>query len=320
VLLEEFPTWLFTGAAIVFGLCWGSFLNVVIYRLPRGLSLSRPGSRCPSCETPIAPYDNVPVLGWLLLRGRSRCCKTKISIRYPAVELLGGLLAGAIFEMRLHPHAHELLLGEALLLFSFYLALGLGLIALALIDLEHMILPDSITWGGALLGLLSSPFRPEVSPEGALLGGAVGFFGIWFPFIWLHEKLRGFPGMGLGDAKLMTLAGTWFGPLGALLTLFLGAFQGTLFALITLGVKGEIEEPEGVRKQREELLAAIDAAHGQEKEDLLREYEADPLAKPPEERKGGAHIAFGPFLALALVELLLLHDLLFLWLRELFVS
>src|SRR5690606_33732992 len=114
-------------------------------------------------------------------------------------------------------------------------------------DLEHMILPDSITWGGAILGLLSSPFRPEVSPEIAFVGGAVGFVGIWFPFIWLHEKLRGFPGMGLGDAKLMVLAGTWFGPVGALLTLFLGAFQGTLFALVTLGLKGEIEEPEGVR-------------------------------------------------------------------------
>ncbi len=313
--LDELPKWFVTTTAVILGLNCGSFLNVVIYRLPRDLSLVHPGSRCPGCDTPIAPYDNIPVLGWLLLRGRSRCCKTKISLRYPSIELLGGLMAWCILEARLYPRAHEITLGEGGLLFALYLIAALGLLAAAMIDLEHMILPDSITWGGAALGLLSSPFRPEVDPGGAFLGGALGFLGIWFPFIWLHKKLRGFDGMGLGDAKLMTLAGTWFGPWGVLLTLFAGSVQGTLFAVASLAIKGEIEEPEGVKQQREELLAAIEAAEGKEKELLLKEYEDDPLARPPEEQEGGPRIAFGPFLALALIEQLLFHDVILAWMR-----
>lgn len=313
--LEELPTWLVTTTAVILGLNCGSFLNVVIYRLPRGMSLVHPGSRCPGCGTPIAPYDNIPVFGWLFLRGKSRCCKTKISPRYPAIELIGGLFAWCILVTRLYPRAHELTVGEGAFLFWLYLVAGLGLLAAAMIDLEHMILPDSITWGGAILGLLSSPFRPEVDPSSAFLGGALGFFGIWFPFIWLHKKLRGFEGMGLGDAKLMTLAGTWFGPWGVLLTLFGGSIQGTVFALGSLALKGEIEEPEGVKQQRRELVAAIEAAEGKEKELLQKEYDEDPLAKPPEEREGGPRIAFGPFLALALIEQLLFHDVLVAWMR-----
>lgn len=315
MLLEELPKWLVTTTAVILGLNCGSFLNVVIYRLPRGLSLVYPGSRCPGCGTPIAPYDNIPVFGWLFLGGKSRCCKTKVSPRYPIIELLGGLFAWCILEARLYPRADELTVGEGAFLFALYLVAGLGLLAAAMIDLEHMILPDSITWGGAVLGLLSSPFRPEVTPTDAFLGGALGYFGIWFPFIWLHRKLRGFDGMGLGDAKLMTLAGTWFGPWGVLLTLFGGSIQGTIFALSSLAIKGEIEEPEGVKQQRQELLSAIEAAHGEEKQLLQKEYDEDPLAKPPEEREGGPRIAFGPFLALALMEQLLFHDVLVAWMR-----
>lgn len=313
MFVDDLPAWFVVITAVLLGLTCGSFLNVVIYRLPRGMSLSRPASHCTTCKRPIAPYHNVPVLGWLFLRGRSACCREKISPRYPAVELIGGLLAWAIVVTRIAPQGHELLVGEAAGLFVLYLVLALGLLAAALIDLEHMILPDSLTWGGAILGLLSSPFRPEVSPELAFLGAALGFFGIWFPFIWLHEKLRGFPGMGLGDAKLMTLAGTWFGPFGVLFTLFVGAFQGTIVALTSLAVKGKIEEPAEVTRQREELIAALAEAKGAEKEALQREYDEDPLAKPPEEQEGGPRIAFGPFLALALIEQLLFHDLIKSW-------
>jgi leader peptidase (prepilin peptidase)/N-methyltransferase len=314
VLLSELPDWFVITTAVLLGLNCGSFLNVVIYRLPRGMSLSRPGSHCTTCKKPIAPYDNIPVLGWVFLRGKSRCCKERISPRYPAVELLGGLVAWAIIVMRIEPRAYELSVGEGAGLFVLYLTVALGLLAAALIDLEHMILPDSITWGGAVLGLLSSPFRPEVDPSAAFLGAAIGFVGIWFPFIWLHEKVRGFAGMGLGDAKLMTLAGCWFGPFGTLLTLFGGALQGTVFALASFAIKGEIEEPEEVRKQREELVAAIEAAEGAEKRALQKEFDADPLAKPPEEQEGGPRIAFGPFLALALLEQLIFFDLIEVWL------
>jgi leader peptidase (prepilin peptidase)/N-methyltransferase len=318
VFFDELPQWFVIVTATFLGLNFGSFLNVVIHRLPRGESLVHPGSHCPGCGTPIAPYDNIPVLTFLILRGRSRCCKTKISLRYPAVELLGGLLAWSIVVTRLEPHEHELYVAEAGLLFALYLGLSLALLAAALIDLDHMILPDSITWGGAIIGLLSSPFRPDVSVEMSFVGGMVGFVGIWFPFIWLHEKLRGFPGMGLGDAKMGVLAGTWFGPLGVVLTLFAGAIQGTIFALISLMARGKIEEPESVQAQREELLRAIELAEGKEKEELLAEYDADPLAKPPDGSLGGARIAFGPFLALALVEQVLFFDTIDAWVRATF--
>jgi len=308
LFLDLLPNPLVLGLGVVFGLLCGSFLNVVIYRLPRGLSLVYPGSQCPHCGKKIAPYDNVPVLAYLWLRGRSRCCRQKISARYPLVELLGGLAGGAVVVMKLLPYRHDLSLLHAGGLFWLYLTLALGLIAAAAIDLEHMILPDSLTWGGMMLGLLSSPLRSEVSVTESALGAALGFVGLWFPFIWLHDKLRGFPGMGLGDAKLMALAGAWFGPWGALLTLFGGALQGTVMTLITLLFHGKISEPVAVTAQRQELLAAIESAEGEEKVALLEELHADPLGLPPEEAPGGARVAFGPFLVLTLLELLFFYE------------
>src|SRR5580704_4091645 len=97
--LYDVPTWFLRTLAVVFGLLWGSFLNVVIYRVPREMSVVRPASHCGSCEKPINAYDNIPVLSWLLLRGRARCCGAKISARYPLVEILGGALSVAIFEV-----------------------------------------------------------------------------------------------------------------------------------------------------------------------------------------------------------------------------
>ncbi len=308
MFLNELPRWFVLLTAVSLGLCLGSFLNVVIYRLPRGMSLSHPGSRCPTCDKPIAPYDNIPVFGWLLLRGKSRCCKNPISARYPFIELIGGLLAWAIIVARVDPAWNDLTLLEAGLTFVLYLTLGLGLLALAAIDLEHMILPDSLTWGGAILGFISSPIRPEVTLLESGLGAVIGLVGIWFPFIWLHEKLRGFPGMGLGDAKLAALAGAWFGPWGVLLTLFGASVQGTFAAGITLLTKGKIEEPRAVTEQREELRLAIDAAEGDERAELEKELAEDPLGMDPEDAPGGARIAFGPFLALTILELALFYQ------------
>jgi leader peptidase (prepilin peptidase) / N-methyltransferase len=308
VFLDELPRWFFLLTAVSLGLCLGSFLNVVIYRLPRGMSLSHPGSCCPTCDKPIAAYDNVPVLGWLLLRGKSRCCKNPISARYPFIELVGGLLAWAIVVAHLEPNWHELTLVKASLLFALYLSLGLALLALAAIDLEHMILPDSLTWGGTIIGIISAPWRPEVSLLESGLGAVLGLVGIWFPFIWLHEKLRGFPGMGLGDAKLAALAGAWFGPLGVLFTLFGASIQGTLVAGITLLTRGKIEEPHAVTQQRQELRDAIEHAEGDDKAWLEKQLADDPLGMDPEDAPGGPRIAFGPFLALTIFELSLFFE------------
>lgn len=301
--MDDFPAWLLLGTAAALGACLGSFLNVVVYRLPRDMSLSHPPSTCPGCGKRIAAYDNVPVLGWLWLRGRARCCRTKISVRYPLVELGGAILAVLITESRvLVPGAD---IGAAALSFWLYLTLALGLVALALIDLEFMILPDSLTLGGAALGFASSFVRSDITPIASAAGAVIGFLAIWLPFIWGYEKLRGQPGMGLGDAKLLALAGAWFGWVGIVFTLFAGALQGTLAAIATIAIKGKVEEPEAVTREREELLTAIEAAEGEERAELERILAEDPVGAPPEDGLLQARMPFGPFLALALLELTL---------------
>jgi leader peptidase (prepilin peptidase)/N-methyltransferase len=315
--MSELPHWFVLTLCVGLGLLFGSFLNVVIYRLPREESVSFPGSRCPACQTPIKPYDNIPVLSWLVLRGRARCCGASIPPRYPVVELLGGLLAWGVLEMRIFPFETELSVAHGLGLFAAYLALGLGLLAAAAIDLEHMFLPDPITLGGAVLGLATVPLRHGMDFPEAIGATVLGFVVVWFPFIWLYEKVRGFPGMGLGDAKLLALSGAWFGWFGVVFVLFAGALQGTLVAMTVLLTKGKLEEPEAVREERRAWQEAIEAAEGAEREALERELAADPIGHEPGEGLGQARLAFGPFLVLACLELLLFQEPLQTWLTQL---
>ena len=305
--LDDLPGPFIAAIAVALGLSFGSFLNVVIYRLPRGESLSHPPSRCPGCGKGIRIYDNIPVLGWLLLRGRARCCKIRISARYPLIEALGGLIAWAIVRAIIFELPGETPWWKVVLLFASYLALSLGLLAAAVIDLEHMYLPDPITLGGALLGLLSVPLRGGTF-QGALLGAALGFLLVWLPFDFLYGKLRGLPGMGLGDAKLVMLAGAWFGWQGALFALLGGAVQATVVALAVYLARGRIDEPEAVIRERRELQALLESSSGEARAELEREIARDPLAFEPEAGLGKARLAFGPFLALATVEYLLFGE------------
>ena len=222
---------IFGGLVFAFGLIFGSFLNVCIYRMPRGLSVVRPRSACPKCGKPIAAYDNVPVLSWLWLRGRCRHCRTRITPRYMAVELLLGLLFLACY-------AKFGLQAETLkwCIFSFLLT---GLI---FTDAETHILPDKLTLSGLALGLAWSLWvavpgplgffygqgtlsAPLLSLADALIGAAVGAGFIWGTAA-LYLRLRGAEGMGMGDVKLMAMVGAFIGaPL-------------TLFVLITASVLG----------------------------------------------------------------------------------
>lgn len=316
VLFSDFPEGPLIGILVAVGLCFGSFLNVVIYRVPRGMSVIYPPSACPHCGARIRALDNLPVLGWLILRGKARCCGAPIAVRYPLVEALGGLLAGAIFATRLSVLPPETSFGIGLLYFGFCLALGLGLIALTFIDLEFMILPDVFTYGGAVLGVIwSFTFGAPPLIE-SVAGLALGFLVVWFPFIWLHEKLRGFPGMGLGDAKLLMVAGAFFGWFGVFFALFAAAVQGTATTLLLRAFSISMGEPEAVQRELEELKEAIETAEGEEKLELMRELEQDPLGREAEPGFGGARIAFGPFLALATLELLLFEPVL----RDFFLS
>jgi leader peptidase (prepilin peptidase) / N-methyltransferase len=222
--------------ALLFGLLIGSFLNVCIYRMPRDLSVVRPRSFCPACQHPIAWYDNVPVLSYLLLRGRCRHCKAAISPRYPAVELLTGALF-FVYVWKLGPTL-------AALKFCLY---GAALVGLIFADLEERILPDEFTLGGAAVGLVLACFVPvkdEIaagllwlagahwSPPWTSLAEAVLGAGLPCMFLWLggwlYLKLRHREGLGLGDVKLIAMVGAFLGLRGALLTLIVGSLLGSV--------------------------------------------------------------------------------------------
>jgi leader peptidase (prepilin peptidase)/N-methyltransferase len=291
--------WLVFG----FGAIWGSFVNVAIYRVPREMSVVRPASHCPGCGAPVRAIDNVPILSWLWLRGRARCCGTRISPRYVVVEVLGGLLAVAVYEAIVRALPGETTLAHAGSIFLADFALGMALVAAAFIDVEHMFLPDPITLGGTVFGLLTPSLRGMGWVDG-LVGAGVGFLGVWLPFVVGYKALRGRPGMGLGDAKLAMLAGAWFGWPGVVAAIFGGALQATPAALIVWLVRGKIEEPESVLRDREEIERA--AAEGDE--EAKRQLEEDPLAVPPNPGLLQARLPFGPFLCLAILEWMLVGE------------
>jgi len=225
----------------VFGLCFGSFLNVCIYRLPRGRSVVSPGSACPQCGTPIKPYDNIPVLSWLILRGRCRACGTKITPRYMLVELATGLLFVACYFA----------FGWSLVAVK-YCVLGFLLVGLIFTDYETRLLPDALTFTGLIIGLAFSFFVPmrdvlatliplffHVSPPPLLMSFADALFGaaIGAGFLWAVRigffLLRGFEGMGLGDVKLMGMIGAFVGAKITLLSILFGSVLG---AVIGIGI------------------------------------------------------------------------------------
>lgn len=198
------------------GLMVGSYLNVVAHRLPRGESTVRPRSRCPGCGGAIRARDNVPVLSYLLLRGRCRDCGRSISWRYPAVEAATGLFFVLSF-LRFGRDPSTLI---AALLSSL-------LIALALIDYDHYLLPNRITYPGVALGLLLSPFTSWTTPIGSLLGAFLGA-GILLALIGLWYLVRGYLGMGLGDPKMLAMIGAFLGVSGMLVCLFLASLIGSV--------------------------------------------------------------------------------------------
>jgi leader peptidase (prepilin peptidase)/N-methyltransferase len=203
----------------LFGLLIGSFLNVCIVRLPADLSVVRPGSRCPKCGTPIRWWDNIPVFSWLVLGGKCRSCKTRISLLYPVVELIVGLLFfGAVLQYGLTIEAVRAAIFGTLLL------------GIALTDGRTYLIPDEFTLGGlglALVIALASGFQALL---GALVGALVGFLVLWVVGAagkWILKE----EAMGGGDIKMMAMVGAFLGWQGVLLTIFLGALTGTVIFL-----------------------------------------------------------------------------------------
>jgi leader peptidase (prepilin peptidase)/N-methyltransferase len=295
--------------AFAWGAMWASFVNVVVHRVPREMSVVRPGSHCPACGKPIGALDNVPIVSWLVLRGRARCCGARISPRYVVVEAIGGLLALALYEVLVRPLPGDTSLLHAGSVFLAHFALAMALLAAAFIDAEHMFIPDAITYGGTAFGLLTPALHGQGWLDG-VIGAAAGFFGVWLPFVVGYKLLRGRAGMGLGDAKLAMLAGAWFGWRGLAFTVFGGALQATLVALVVYLVRGKLEEPESVVRDREEIQRA--AAEGDEEAKKL--LDEDPLATAPQEGFMAARLPFGPFMCLATIEWMLMGE----WLLDRF--
>ena len=226
----------FAVAAGVFGLCLGSFLNVCILRLPLEQSLVRPPSTCPSCNQRIAWYDNIPVVSWLLLRGKCRRCGNPISLQYPLIELFVGalwVLSYLKYGLSIHAFAGALFCS--------------ALLGILVTDARHKIIPDEFSLGGLVLALLLSALGGKESHFQALLGAEVGFGLLWVVG-WLGELALKQEAMGGGDIKMLAMVGAFVGWKGVVLTIFLGALLGTvIFGPIALVRRqARLELPFGV--------------------------------------------------------------------------
>ncbi len=255
------------GFAFVLGLLVGSFLNVVIHRVPREESLVWPGSHCPHCDAAVRPFDNVPLLSYLILGGRCRDCRGPIHWRYPALELLTGLLFAAI----------ALRHGVGWMT-PVWLGFATALVAAAAIDFEHHIIPDGISLGGLAVGLVLVPAAgilegaaPLLALRQAALGAALGGGLLWgvgfvharlsvaFGRTFAHWPGEGeavpkpasldywtwFPGLGFGDVKLLAMVGAFLGPAGVLQCILLAALAGLLLGLVWMAVRRRMDAPFG---------------------------------------------------------------------------
>lgn len=301
-------------AVFVYGLAFGSFLNVVIYRLPRELSVVTPRSACPSCGAAIAGYDNIPVVSWLLLRGRCRRCKARISPRYLLVEILTALVFLAVF----------LTFGAswATLKFTIFSFLLLGLI---FIDAEHKLLPDKLTLTGFYIGIAFSlmvpvptflmAFFPIHWPGSmaiavalrldslieALFAAAVGS-GLMFAVGEAYYRLRGVEGLGFGDVKLMAMIGAFLGTKLSLFVIFTGSLLGSIFGFAVMVVIWR------KRTERWRVLRKMPEAAARK-----RAWRSVPIAYQR------FQIPFGVFLGSMAIAALFIGDPLFRWYWGLFL-
>jgi leader peptidase (prepilin peptidase)/N-methyltransferase len=271
--------------ALLLGLVIGSFLNVCIARLPREMSVSVPRSHCPQCKKPIRWADNIPILSYLVLSGRCRHCHKKISCRYPLVEALNGIVSVLLYQK----------FGLTIEWFIF-LAFAGALIVLALIDVDHRILPDEITKNGIWIGIVVSVYMGRPSPfiariwqlagmenpnprwvafTASLLGIVVGAGLLWVVGE-AYLRLRGVEGMGFGDVKMMAMVGAFLGAPLALLTIMLGSLLGSVVGLAFIRLSGKTrayELPFGTFLGMSAIIAVL---YG---EDLIRLY-VDQLLRP----------------------------------------
>ena len=214
------------------GLVLGSFANVCIYRLPLGHSIVHPRSRCPRCSRTITWAQNIPVLSWLVLRGRCRSCAARIPLRYPMVEMISGLIVLLFWR------AYDSGAG-----FPIAALFALAMLVLFFTDLDHKLLPDAITLSGFMTGMAVAWVNPFLPGEGwgriwaALAGAALGSGALWGVGA-LYTRLRGVEAMGMGDVKMMAMVGAFAGPTGVLFTIFVASTLGAVVGLSAIWLRG----------------------------------------------------------------------------------
>lgn len=215
------------------GAVLGSFANVIIWRWPKSLSIIFPGSHCPYCGTLIRWWENIPVLSFLILSGQCRYCRAPISFRYLFVEIITGFISVAIFKITIFPNLSFFpYIKEGIIYFLYYFLLSWILLVILFIDLKEMVIPDFFVWSGVIIGLLGSLFFNIVDPLESVIGIVVGYLLIWLPFIVIYSYIKGYPGMGLGDAKLMAMIGTFYGWRGVIFVLVGASLQGLFIAVL----------------------------------------------------------------------------------------
>ena len=315
------PSWAADVYVLFVGACVGSFLNVVIARLPHGRSLVSPPSTCPRCGKRIAWYDNVPILSWVALRARCRNCGERISSRYPIVELLTAVLVFAIWR-RYGPQWSTL----------GYAFFACALVALTYIDLDTWLLPHEITWPLLVVGLLAPLWNPAVHWLDALIGAAAGF-ALFASIALVGEKILHKEMMGWGDVWLLAGIGAWLGWQALLPVVLLSAIQGSAVGAVLLAVGRAPSD--GARAGSSNTGPAGGAAgaapsnHEDQDQATRAKDDRAPASSwyagrpPPEQPEHAADeedwippphaVPFGPFLALAALEVLLAGDALWTW-------
>lgn len=227
----EIPVALFAAMLFIFGSILGSFANVIIYRLPKGESIVRPGSHCANCGAAIRWYHNVPILAWFWLRGRCAKCGARFSFRYPLVEFIMGALfawAGVVF------HGQWMLIEASIFIF--------GVVTASFIDIDHMILPDKFTLSGIVMGLIGAALNPERAFMDALLGVILGGGFLW-AVAYFYFILRNREGMGGGDVKLLAWIGAILGWKAVPLVILLSSLLGTVVGFAVLArTKGGLQK------------------------------------------------------------------------------
>ncbi len=333
--------WSLAAFAFALGAVVGSFLNVVIYRVPAGQSVVSPGSRCPSCETPISWYDNIPILSWLVLRARCRHCKTSISARYPLIEALMGLLSLAlwikiaarpfrVFEST--PIVDPTLLpwtslGIAFALYFVFLAL---LVAITFVDLDHYLIPHQFTLPGIALGVIAAwvlnhdgwiaagalgGLFPPVSLASSIAGVVVGGGAVILLF-YLYFAARGIQGLGGGDVTMMALMGAWLGWPALIFIFFAASVQGLIAAALGALFGAEfLKDSEEILAQELPSQAPAQPADDSPPEEL----DEAPESEPDEAPQGGLAVPFGPFIALAGLQFFFVGEFLPDWLAMTYI-